>query len=326
MTELGGMQQSGGLTLPAYTGAVTAAAMTKQLGMKYKTDNPMPGDFAMYSDRHVEIVEKVADGKVLSTIGGNTSDAVIRVTAPQGITHFITPPDKAGASSYNTIAQPSSSRQVEKIEQRYRVRAGAVKGGEEGAGRASGSLLSAPAFATIRLPIAVAAIKQQKGGLTQLPAADRKLLSKAVSGGQQGAIEQLYETLDNKANIKVNRIFRLAGDELTVLTTTTDGTIMPAYMTLWSADNSNLFLSKLAAGKLLDKKSTAALLKLMKQAPKSQSWGTRGPRVSGWGRDNGRLLLRQSWLQGKSALTTIVAGRSYKQTARASLAIASWLR
>ena len=101
MTQLGGMTQAGGLTLPASTGAVTAAAQAGQYGMKYKTSNPQPGDMLFYSDTHVEIVSKVAGGKVIESIGGNTSDGVTKVAPPSGYTHFVSPPVVAGKSSYD---------------------------------------------------------------------------------------------------------------------------------------------------------------------------------------------------------------------------------
>ena len=70
----------------------SVAAMTAASRKAGKLRNsPRPGYLAMFGDMHVEIVETVKNGKVRTSIGGNSGDRIQRSFGASGITHYVAP-------------------------------------------------------------------------------------------------------------------------------------------------------------------------------------------------------------------------------------------
>ncbi len=306
ITKVPGAMTAGGLALPVYTGAVSAAAQAGQLGMKYKTKNPEPGDLAMYSDRHVEIVEKVKGGRVLSTIGGNTSNAVTRVTAPSGITHFITPPKATGPATYDLgAATPSRSRAFAKLTKRLGVQAGMVStSGSET--QAVGEITSGRAWGTITPVLALAAGDR----------ASKSTIAEMLEVSDPEAWGAVAASLEPKAEKKVNAIFSKSGDRITAANSAGDFA-----QTIWSGAEANRFFLALTKNKLTKKKETAALLDQLRAS------GIYRYSVRGLGRDpdrNDRYLLRASYFDRTGARTILISSPSLARAERALTVLARW--
>lgn len=287
MGRIGGMSQMDGKVMPSFTGTPPIWAQPKNL---YKTDNPMPGDMAFYGTTHVEIVEKVQNGQVLSTIGGNTSDAVTRRMAPSGITHFISPPASSGASSYNL----GSAENPEKIglngfAESLNVRAGVITTtGKRTQGE--GKIQSTYTFDQIGIPVAIATVRQA--------GSYEKLITKnavnAALRGSRAATSRLIDRLGRKSDRKIEKVFRRSGDSLT-------GVADNPFRTIWTGEASNRMMLALSDGRLTDRKSAKRILEIL---------GKNGViKIDGTGNDYNKRpkrIYRATTVKGKTATTVFV--------------------
>jgi hypothetical protein len=300
ITKAGGMTQSGGLTMPASVAAMTSYAQSGAGGFKYKTDNPQPGDMAMYGGGHVEIVEKVLAGRVLSTIGGNTSNAVTRVTAPGGITHFVAPPSKAGPSTYNLQdSEPQAAKRLQQIIDKLQVRAGVV----DTRGRQSvsaGELISAPAGETIDLLVLKAATERvERNELRFMLLTPGPLSRQGVLADLQPRAQQLLAQAMRPAPGAALRSGQQYG------------------ATIWPAGVANQFAIRLAR----DKKLTSEL-KILASA--ERPWRYQILSVSGGQDYQRRWLFRALFFNKQQARTIVIASDDYRQGQKAIQRLARW--
>lgn len=204
LIQMGGMTQEDGLSLPSHVD--TPTEWGKSTG-RYKTDNPLPGDLAIKGSEHVEIVEKVSGGEVISTIGGNTGDSVARNMGDQGYTHFIEPPGADAQGSYQNSAELS-------------VEDAGIAILEGGKSALAGDITSGPAFSTMKAPIS-AAVYRKNGGPGRWAGDIRAALQKS----ENNAAFRLWDSLGGvqTAAKKVDAVLRDAGDSATKTSTTKQG-------------------------------------------------------------------------------------------------------
>jgi len=321
IAKVPGMTTSSGLALPSYTGTVSAAASAKQYGMTFKTKNPLPGDFIFWGVGHVEIVEKVKNGRVISTIGGNTSNAVTRVSPPSsGYTHFVSPPAKAGKSAYKFASGGKKSgkdpeKKFMKLAEKYNLQVGLAVN-RQGYSTLYGNQQLVKSWSTIFVPLAVVLIRQ-RGGYQNLSASQRRAVRAAVRRSDGAAAAALFDAIDNNENKvykKMNALFRSLDDITTINRQSAGRPIEKLSTTTWSLRGANRFFSALAQGKLLNKRSTKALLRDMSQVTGKQQWGF-GRRGAGYKMIKGgwaqraeyqnRFLIRQSVIINKKTVVSL---------------------
>jgi len=302
VAKVPGMMSSSGLALPSYTGTVSAAARAKQYGMTFKTKNPLPGDFIFWGSNHVEIVEKVKNGRVISTIGGNTSNAVTRVSPPSsGYTHFVSPPAKAGKSTYNFApSDGSQEKRLQKLLKDLPVRAGIVD--TQGRETTSvGELSSSPAGETIELPW----LKVGK----QRRVADRQLRFMLLTPGPASRRPVLSALGPKRADYLKAALRPAPGAGIF------SGQGYGA--TIWPAAAANRLAIDLAQNKKYRR-----LLAITRTTVKP--WKYRISSRSS-GRDYRRKwLFRSTYFSGQRARTIIVASDNYRQGQQAVRRLAAW--
>jgi len=309
LREAGGMVGADGLALP-----VSVAAMTSfgQENFKYKTGNPLPGDMIMYGAAHLGIVERVSpSGQVLSTIEGNASDAVIRVTG-SGIsraTHYIEPPASAGAPSYSFAISPTTNspkllREFELLQIQLGVRAGlALAAGDQA--RLLGAVSSAKAWAGLEPALAFALIESG----VNLPASAELFWPRLVRRNQGS---------EARAALAVQAVLQKAGDFQTRINLDS-GQFSPLSQTYWSPEASNQFYAAWKSAKL-----TRGWTRAEKAALKRYNYR---PSLEVWGPDddyNRRFLLRLSDPDLSQALTVIVISSNLAEARRAARKIRAW--
>jgi hypothetical protein len=294
MLSIGGMTGADGLALPAYTGAVTAWGQSKNL---YKTANPQPGDMLFYSDRHVEIVEKVRGGTVLSSIGGNVSDAVTRVAMPSGYTHLVSPPEADSAASYEFSAAPNSSslKQTEAFNAFSNTLSSKIylAVGSGSNAKVFGSISNAKAWKTISAPVMVA-YYLETGKRVDAAKAWNKLVNKVG---------------EKKAKVLVQSIFLKVKDRQTKINTQPSA-YSPLSQTFWRGDQANSFYKALFNNKLIKP-----------QAVRKFKWP-----MKGWGKDDlypNQYSYRESLSKGNQ-LTVVTINKNLKVAQNDAQAIIKW--
>jgi hypothetical protein len=351
VNKLGGMVATDGLTVPSYTGAMTAAAQGNKLYGTYKTSNPLPGDMVFWSDSHVEIVTKVNGGRVIETIGGNTSDGVNKGTG-SGATHYVSPPAKYGPANYkgtiqigeSSNPQASGGSSFKKLEQQTKSSLSIIvmdNKSDNTNTEAYGSLAGMAAWSTIKVPI-VATLIRERNGVNNLGSQERQWAKAAIVESDNSAAAALYNRLGNNysAARKVQRTLRIAGDNVTIVSKRGRDGFSSYGQTRWSAVESSRFYKSLVRREVLSKTSTNFIINLMKASkPADQKWGLGSAGFSdpaykgGWGpKTNNKYLVRQTGIvkQGnKSYSITIIANPkngSYQSGSEAVTKAARWIK
>lgn len=326
----GGMAQMDGKSMPSHVDVPTAWGKTKNL---YKTKNPQPGDMAIYGSRHVEIVEKVQSGRVVSTIGGNTSDAVTRVMNPSGITHFVSPPNVGGKGSYSLRGSGGGKVPFRKMAKNLNA-AVSVTITDDGKAKTFGAPASSHAWSTIKVAIAAAVIRNENG-IRNVSASRRENISKALTRSDNDAAATLYKSLGRKRVKKVDQVLSKAGDTFTSVSRRGYKSFSAYGQTSWGAADANRFFLGLASGKVLNPFSTRFIMSKLERISPGQSWGLGKAGVTafkgGWGPDRSygnRYLLRQTGVSGGVAVTVIVIPKSgkFKAGKKAINRVGAWIR
>jgi len=332
---LAGMTTESGLKLPSYTCTMVEWGKANNA---YKTKNPLPGDMIFLDCDHVEIVEKVRDGRVISTIGGNTSDAVSRQLGFTGSSEFVEPPGADIASDYAAGGQATPlrgklNRQFAALLNQLDVEASVVY--TSGSKSSSlGNVASAKAWSTIKVPIVTAYLRGL--GKKPVPADAAADIAAAIRESDNSAIERIWARLARSEKSRFDRLERTlrAGGDVSEVSRSAGGSGFSAYgQTNWSGSAANNWYLSLARGKLLPPKKTALVINHMSNI--SQSWGTPAAGFTtakpGWGPEGsrgGRYVLRETGLKGKRAALTIivVAGDSYESGQGPATKIAEWVK
>jgi hypothetical protein len=305
VNKLGGMVATDGLTVPSYTGAMTAAAQGNKLYGTYKTSNPLPGDMIFWSDSHVEIVEKVRNGKVVSTIGGNSGDAVVRNLNRSG-THYVSPPAQYGPSTYkqklslnnSSKSMKQATKQFQNLENKNKaeITLVAMKINSDNTDTQSyGKRIFSPAWQSLNLPIAVAVVRE-KNKIAKSSSLE-KLLSNALHNPTKTTVSALYRRLGSKysAKKKLESVLIKGGDYTTKINQKN------YLLSNWSSLESSRFYKSFNNQQILNKQQTNYLKQLINKKPIKPKTGikqvfTTSNYTTGEGTTNKKYYLRQSGL------------------------------
>jgi hypothetical protein len=169
--------------------------------------------------------------------------------------------------------------------------------------QAAGDLSTGSAWSTIKVPIALALLREV-GGPSKLTAAQSSQIEAAITLSDNAAAAALFAELERRhggvagAAAAVTQVLRAAGDTSTVVSTQGRNGFSPYGQTDWSLANQQRFVGSLASGCLGDQASTNLLLDLMGRVT-SDRWGLGSigwPArwKGGWGPGtDGRYLVRQ---------------------------------
>ena len=169
--------------------------------------------------------------------------------------------------------------------------------------QAAGDLSTGSAWSTIKVPIALALLREV-GGPSNLTSAQASQIEAAITLSDNAAAAALFAELEGRhggvggAAATVTRVLRAAGDSSTVVSTHGRNGFSPYGQTDWSLANQQRFVGSLASGCLGDQASTNLLLELMGRVT-SDRWGLGSVGLparwkGGWGPGtDGRYLVRQ---------------------------------
>jgi hypothetical protein len=209
-----------------------------------------------------------------------------------------------------------------------------------------GLLQDGHAWSSIKVPILVTLMREG-----QLNAQEEQWASKALTESDNSAASTLFQQLERThgglagASAAVQEVLSTAGDTSTIVATEPPppGAVSTYGQTDWSLTGSVWFYRELAAGCLLDRKSTGYVLRLMGEVIPEQRWGIgkagfpehwQVGMKGGWGPENGtgRYLVRQAGIvqDGNSGLAVAIIAEddsgSYEAGAQDLTRIAIWLR
>jgi hypothetical protein len=205
----------------------------------------------------------------------------------------------------------------------------------------AGSLASGPAWSTIKVPIALAVLRDA-GGPSSLSASQSTAIHAALTLSDNEAAEALFTELAHEhggisgAASAVGAVLRDAGDSTTVVSTQGRDGFSPYGQTEWSLSLQHLFMSRLAAGCAVDRASRDYVLALMGEVS-SDLWGLGSIGLAaqwkgGWGPGvDGRYLVRQMGLvqvdDGEAIVTlaAIPTNGSFETAQAMASAVAGWL-
>jgi beta-lactamase class A len=169
--------------------------------------------------------------------------------------------------------------------------------------QAAGDLSTGSAWSTIKVPIALA-LMREVGGPSKLTSAQASQIEAAITLSDNAAAAALFAELERRhggvagAAASVTQVLRAAGDTSTVVSTRGRNGFSPYGQTDWSLANQQRFVGSLASGCLGDQASTNLLLDLMGRVT-SDRWGLGSIGLparwkGGWGPGtDGRYLVRQ---------------------------------
>jgi len=204
-----------------------------------------------------------------------------------------------------------------------------------------GRLASGAAWSTIKVPIALAVLREANGptGLRPFQAAD---IRAALIASDNEAAAALFAGLERRhggmtnAAEAVMAVIHESGDSTTRVSTRGRDGFSPYGQTMWSLPLQHLFMSRLAAGCLREPRSSHYVLRLMGEVS-SDTWGigSAGPPArwkGGWGPGiDGRYLVRQMGLfevGGRQAIVTLAAvpdDGSFTTAQSMATSVARWL-
>lgn len=167
----------------------------------------------------------------------------------------------------------------------------------------AGAVTGGSAWSTIKVPIALRVL-QDAGGPSELDAATRGQIERAITASDNDAAAELFAGLgsrhggvDDAANA-VTEVLRAAGDGSTVVSTQGRDGFSPYGQTEWSLAEQERFMAALVSDCLGNAASVDYLLELMGRVT-SDTWGLGSAGVparwkGGWGPGtDGRYLVRQ---------------------------------
>jgi len=209
------------------------------------------------------------------------------------------------------------------------------------AGLRVGRLASGSAWSTIKVPIALAVLREVGGtaGLNSRQAAD---IRAALTLSDNDAAAALFGELERRnggragAAGAVTAVLRGAGDSMTRVSTRGRDGFSPYGQTEWSLPLQHLFMSRLAGGCLGRPGSRAYVLRLMGEVS-SDTWGLGSAGLparwkGGWGPGlDGRYLVRQMGVLetgGRRAVVTLAAipdDGSFETAQSIATSVARWL-
>lgn len=204
-----------------------------------------------------------------------------------------------------------------------------------------GRLASGSAWSTIKVPIALAVLRDVRGpdGLSSRQAAD---IRAALTLSDNDAAASLFGELEQRhggrvgAAGAVTAVLRGAGDSTTRVSTAGRDGFSPYGQTEWALPLQHLFMSRLAGGCLGRPGSRAYVLRLMGEVS-SDTWGLGSAGLparwkGGWGPGfDGRYLVRQMGvleIGGRKAIVTLAAipdDGSFETAQSMATTIARWL-
>jgi hypothetical protein len=205
----------------------------------------------------------------------------------------------------------------------------------------AGSLVSGPAWSTIKVPISLAVL-EDAGGPAGLSSSQSAAIRAALTVSDNEAAEALFAELAREhggvsgAASAVGAVLRDAGDTTTVISTQGRDGFSPYGQTEWSLPLQHLFISRLAAGCVADPASRDYVLGLMGEVS-SDLWGLGSIGLpvrwkGGWGPGiDGRYLVRQMGLvqvDGGEAVVTLAAiptDGSFETAQSMASSLAEWL-
>lgn len=187
-----------------------------------------------------------------------------------------------------------------------------------GPARRAGALQSGSAWSTIKVPIALALLKDV-GGPGKLDAGQRGAMQQALTASDNAAAAKLFGDLGGSAEAtgKVQDVLRQAGDSSTRVSTQGRAGFSPYGQTEWALAGQERFMAGLAGGCVSDAASRRHVLDLMSRVT-SDRWGLGAAGVparwkGGWGpgTDN-RYLARQMGVidAGGRQLVVSIAARA----------------
>lgn len=211
-----------------------------------------------------------------------------------------------------------------------------------------GTLRSAPAWSTIKVPILVTAMREPSGNLSST---EEAWAMAALTESDNEAAANLFGEIENArdglsgASKAVEATLRLTGDTTTVVTTAPppSGAISTYGQTDWSLPASADFLRSLARGCLLGPDTTEYILGLMEEVVPEQRWGFGSVDFDpawqiafkgGWGPEgssSGAYLVRQSGVLRHNdagvavAIGAEAASGSFEAGVEALDQVAAWL-
>lgn len=189
-----------------------------------------------------------------------------------------------------------------------------------GAPVSAGTLTSGSAWSTIKVPIALAVLRDV-GGPQALSTTQRQQIESALTASDNAAAAELFEYLGARhggvagAAAAVTDVLRGAGDGATVVSTQGRDGFSPYGQTDWPLAAQERFMAALVGGCAADGASTEYVLDVMGRVT-SDTWGLGSIGVparwkGGWGPGaDGRYLVRQMGvidLDGKQLILSIAA-------------------
>lgn len=186
----------------------------------------------------------------------------------------------------------------------------------------SGTLTTGSAWSTIKVPIALALLRDA-GGPDGLDSGQADAMRRALTASDNAAAAQLFEALAARhggiqgAATAVTEILRAGGDGSTVVSTQGRDGFSPYGQTEWSLEAQERFMSGLVGGCVVDGASTTYVLDLMGQVT-SDTWGLGSIGLparwkGGWGPGtDGRYLVRQMGVveQHGEKVVLVIAARA----------------
>lgn len=206
---------------------------------------------------------------------------------------------------------------------------------------AVGGLTSGSAWSTIKVPIALAVLRET-GGRGSLNASQSLDIRAALTLSDNDAAAALFEELERRhggiggAAAAVEEILRKAGDSTTQVSTHGRNGFSPYGQTEWSLTLQHLFVSRLAAGCIAGPVSTEYVLGLMGEVS-SDVWGLGSTGLparwkGGWGPGiDGRYLVRQMGVidvDNSDVVVTLAAipdDGSFETAQSMATSVANWI-
>jgi AcrR family transcriptional regulator len=185
-----------------------------------------------------------------------------------------------------------------------------------GQAETSGTLTTGSAWSTIKVPIALAVLRDA-GGPSGLDAGQSDSIRQALTISDNAAASRLFEALADRhggvpdAAAAVTEILRAAGDGSTTVSTRGRDGFSPYGQTDWPLAAQQRFMSGLVAGRAADATSTSYVLDLMGRVT-SDTWGLGSIGLAarwkgGWGPGtDGRYLARQMGVVDHAGTKVIV--------------------
>lgn len=259
--------------------------------------------------RRIVLITMAGAGILVAACGSATSEALTGAEPDVSLSA-----QKRMAALGAEIAGLSRAAEFESFAAGIDGEAGLVVGSPGSPGAGFGEPPIAPAWSTIKVPIALAVL-QTFGGPDGLSAEQKAGMERALTLSDNEAAAELFSDLSTQgvAADAVTEILRSAGDGKTRVSTVGRDGFSTYGQTEWSLGRQHEFLSALVGGCLVDRASSQYVLDLMGRVT-SDTWGLGAVGhparwKGGWGPDpDGNYLLRQMGvvnLDGEPLLVTL---------------------